>query len=196
MSFSLGTFMNDLLKSDKVQSVMNNPIYTAIIIVIVVLIIFYFMFRSLIDEDEPFWPIFIRTGVYSFILVSGFIFLHYKSSEHRVIAKGETKILDQVVKGSMEKNITGDENEVLLHQLKVMTPVPTATTGVTTPVTGNATPIATPAITGPVSAKLVVTTPMQTNDVKVYNVPISDAFRSEQKITTPGQKVITTQSPI
>lgn len=119
--FCLGDFTSDLLAAESVKSVMNNPIYTAMLIVITMMVIFYFMFRSRID-DEPFWPTFIRAGIYGLILVTAIIFLHYRVSELTRESSGEVRILDKVVQGAMEKNISGDENEILLHQLKLMTP--------------------------------------------------------------------------
>lgn len=90
MSFNTKKAGDSLLasagNSPIIKSVISSPIYTSLIIVILIIIIILFTFRDAIF-DEPIFTKIIRTGIYSFILTIGIVFLHddYLMKECKVV---------------------------------------------------------------------------------------------------------------
>lgn len=100
MPFTLETFINDLLNSTGANSVFNNPIYTAVLVALVIMLIIYFMYRDMVDEDEPFWPVLIRSGIYIMLVTLGALFLHFKNLDHEYEQRYKNQALETVVKAS------------------------------------------------------------------------------------------------
>jgi hypothetical protein len=100
MPFTLETFVNDILNSTGANSVFNNPIYTAILITLIIMLIIFFMYRDSVDEDEPFWPMLIKTGIYTGLVVLGALFLHFKNLDYEYDQKYQNQAISKIVETS------------------------------------------------------------------------------------------------
>ena len=111
MPFNLETFINDILNSTGVNSIVNNPIWVGIIITVIILIIIYFQFADSMDEEQSFWPVWIQTGVWILITTLSILFLHFKNVDNEYTKKGGDKQAQLVVQATTENipdlNITG-----------------------------------------------------------------------------------------
>ena len=110
MGFALDSFINDIANSTSLNSIFNNPIYTAILIVAIVLLIIFVMFRTEVDEsDYSFWTLLFRSGFYLILPIMMIVFVHYKNVERDYDSRYESKTLNDVVLAGMGKK---DPNQV------------------------------------------------------------------------------------
>ena len=113
MGFSLNEFLNDIVNSNRVNAVFNNPIYTAILIVVIVLIIIFFMFRSVVENS--FWTLLFKTGFYILFPIMAVVFIHYKNLDREYESKYENKALTKAVEPTLGvKTFTGEGEKDIL----------------------------------------------------------------------------------
>jgi len=85
-----------------IHKAIRNPIFTSLAVVIVFIIILLFVFRNVeiyTDDEESFCRLILRVGIYSFIVITGLIFLN------NYYLKDEFK--SQQVSGAMEEIFDG-----------------------------------------------------------------------------------------
>lgn len=79
MTFEIITTINNLadyiIKFPGVNTIMTNPIYTALFISIIIVFIIMFIFRNA-ETDESLFKMGLRGGFYIFLMLIGVIFLH------------------------------------------------------------------------------------------------------------------------
>lgn len=109
MSFSFGKFFTDIADSTTYNSIINNPIYSAVVITLIIMIIIYFMYRDAYedDEDNSFWTVFLRSGIYILLANLGIVYLHYNSLDREYEQKHSIKLMDKAVSGTTNNGIAG-----------------------------------------------------------------------------------------
>jgi hypothetical protein len=83
--FELGKFFSGISKPSKKNSSRNllaDPIKASILLAVVVVLIIYFIFRDVVDEEESFFGIMFKAGLFVLISVFTVVFLHSKNMEH------------------------------------------------------------------------------------------------------------------
>lgn len=75
---SINYFSERFTKFPIVNTIIRNPIYTALMIAFVIVLMTLFVFRNIdfSDEDSGIVTLSLRLGTYLFIIVSGILFLH------------------------------------------------------------------------------------------------------------------------
>lgn len=108
MPFSLGTFFTDVANSTTFNSVVNNPIYSALIITLLILVIIYFMYRDAYDDSEgSFWTTFIRSGIYILLVNLAMVYLHYNNQEREYEKRSQERVVTQLVEGTTKTTGAG-----------------------------------------------------------------------------------------
>jgi len=79
MSIEIGTTVNNfadkILKAPIVGSLLQNPVYTALLITLIIVILILWMFRDA-DTEDSLLTMSLRVGFWTFLLVTGVMFLH------------------------------------------------------------------------------------------------------------------------
>lgn len=72
---SINTIADKIIRIPGIETIMGNPMYTALLITVIVLLITMFIFRDA-TTDESLFKVCLRGGFYTFIILIGVIFLH------------------------------------------------------------------------------------------------------------------------
>lgn len=101
MGFDLHEFISGA--SVSATSIINNPIWSALLIVVIILLIMYWVFYDAVNQEDeereydPFWRLWVRAGVYTIIAVFGMTFLHYRSVSEEFERKSGNQQLSEIV---------------------------------------------------------------------------------------------------
>lgn len=74
---TINNFADTVLRAPMVDTVMRNPIYTALLIAFLIMLIIMFIFRDA-DTDESLLIMCLRSGFWIFLMMLGILFLHNK----------------------------------------------------------------------------------------------------------------------
>jgi len=106
MAFELEKFLTDIANSKSLNSVFNNPIYTALIIVSMVLLIIYFTMKNdvVIDEDSDasMTTLMFTSGIYCILAVLGVVYLQHRSVTHDFETKYNHRAGDEVINAAID----------------------------------------------------------------------------------------------
>jgi len=106
MAFELEKFLTDIANSKSLNSVFNNPIYTALIIVSMVLLIIYFTMKNdvVIDEDSntSMTTLMFTSGIYCILAVLGVVYLQHRSVTHDFETKYNHRAGDEVIDAAID----------------------------------------------------------------------------------------------
>lgn len=132
MGLNIDSALHDIANSTALNSIFNNPIYTAIIIVLIMLLIIFIMFRSEFDEnsDYSFWVLLFRSGIYLLLPIITIIFIHYKNIEREFEQKYDNKALSKTIDAAVvgEGENTLDVKKEMISGAFKIKPTLTSTT--------------------------------------------------------------------
>lgn len=107
MAFEIEKLLNDIANSKSLNSIFNNPIYTAIIIVSMVLVIIYFCFRNDVvikeNSESSLITLMFTAGIYCILTVLGLVYLQHRSMVKDFEQKYAVRGLDEIVNVATDK---------------------------------------------------------------------------------------------
>lgn len=74
---AINSFADAILRAPLINTIVHNPIYTAMIITTIVVLIVMFIFRDA-NTDESLLVLCLRSGFWIFLMMLGVLFLHNK----------------------------------------------------------------------------------------------------------------------
>jgi hypothetical protein len=108
MAFEIEKLLNDIANSKSLNSIFNNPIYTAIIIVSMVLVIIYFTFRNDVvikdNSESSMITLMFTAGIYCILTVLGLVYLQHRSMVKDFEQKYAVRNLDEIVNVATDKS--------------------------------------------------------------------------------------------
>jgi hypothetical protein len=116
MPFEVGETINTL--ADKFQTlpmvntIVKNPIYTAMLITFIVILITLFIFRD-VDSDESLIIMGLRSGFWIFMLTTGVLFLHNKALTQENMTNEKVAAYENIFAGSAERSFSTLEDSVV-----------------------------------------------------------------------------------
>jgi len=123
MAFEIEKLLNDIANSKSLNSIFNNPIYTAIIIVSMVLIIIYLCFRNDVvikdNSESSMISLMFTAGIYCILTVLGLVYLQHRSMVKDFEQKYAVRNLDEIVNVATDKSGAAE-----LATLDVFNPTP------------------------------------------------------------------------
>lgn len=113
--FEVGKFFNGITKGGgKTRKFFTDPIKISFILAAIIIIIIYFIFRDIIDEDESFFHVMFRAGLFVLIAVVSVVFLLNKNLEGYY----EDKYSDTGAKNIVERGVESAAEDVDVTDLK------------------------------------------------------------------------------
>lgn len=108
MAFEIEKLLNDIANSKSLNSIFNNPIYTAIIFVSMVLVIIYFCFRNDVvikdNSESSMITLMFTAGIYCILTVLGLVYLQHRSMVKDFEQKYAVRNLDEIVNVATDKS--------------------------------------------------------------------------------------------
>jgi hypothetical protein len=102
MPFDIGESINSvadaLLRAPIINKIATNPIYTALSVVFVVMLIILVVFRDA-DTSEPLLTLCLRSGFWTFLLLTGVLFLQNKVLTRESDSQGKNTAYENVFNG-------------------------------------------------------------------------------------------------
>lgn len=113
--FELGKFLSSTAKggNGKVREFFTDPIKVSFILATIIVLIIYFIFRDVVDEDESFFHIMFRAGLFILIAVVSVIFIHNKNIE----SDYESKYSDTGAKTIVKRGVESAADDIDVHEL-------------------------------------------------------------------------------
>jgi hypothetical protein len=113
--FELGKFLNGAAKGGgKARKFFTDPIKISIILAVIIILIIYFIFRDIVDEDESFFHIMFRAGLFTLIAVVSVVFIHNKNLESQY----EDKYSDVGGRDIVKRGVEASADDVNVSDLK------------------------------------------------------------------------------
>jgi len=80
-----------------IDTIIKNPLFTALTIVIIILFIILLVFRDVeVNEDTSLFKLSTKVSIYSFIIVAGLIFLNNYYIEKEIISKTKSGAMEEL----------------------------------------------------------------------------------------------------
>src|SRR3989344_63033 len=80
-----------------IDTIIKNPLFTALTIVIIILFIILLVFRDVeVNEDTSLFKLSTKVSIYSFIIVAGLIFLNNYYIEKEIISKKKSGAMEEL----------------------------------------------------------------------------------------------------
>jgi hypothetical protein len=92
---SINYFADAFLRAPIVNSIAQNPIYTALVITCIIVLIIMFIFRDA-DTDDPILVMCLRSGFWIFLMLTGVLLLHNKVLTQEMITAEKTAAFEGV----------------------------------------------------------------------------------------------------
>jgi hypothetical protein len=113
--FELGKFLSSTAKggNGKVRDFFTDPIKVSFVLAAIIVLIIYFIFRDIVDEDESFFHIMFRAGLFILIAVVSVVFIHNKNIE----TEYESKYSDTGAKTIVKRGVESAADDIDVHEL-------------------------------------------------------------------------------